>query len=171
MRNIDFFILGAILGIYLFYKISRFYQHKKRQIILNKAKRAESQAVNILQNAGYTIVDVQKRVKIKTKINGREFFNTIIADMIVKKGRKTFLVEIKTGKQTEKVIPPQVRRQLLEYYLVFKPDGLILLDMENGKLHNVSFDLENNFKYKLYLGYLFAFLAGATVVSLYLLFK
>ena len=44
--------------------------------------------------------------------------------MIVKKAIK-LLVEIKTGKQTEKSIPPQVRRQLLEYYLVFKPDGVI----------------------------------------------
>ena len=114
---------------------------------------------------------MQKRIKVKTKINGREFFNTIIADMIVKKGHKTFLVEIKTGKQTEKSIPPQVRRQLLEYYLVFKPDGVILLDMEIGKLYNVSFDLGHNYKYKIYLRYLFAFLAGATLVSLYLSFK
>lgn len=170
MQKIDFFILGAILGLYLCYKISRYYQHKKRQLILYKAKRAENLAVKVLQNAGYKIVDVQKRVKVKTRIDGKDFSNTIIADMIVKKGHKTYLVEIKTGKQTEKTIPPQIRRQLLEYYLVFKPDGLILLDMEMGKLHNVSFDLANDYRYKTYLGCFLAFLAGVVATWLLLSF-
>jgi len=171
VKPIDFFILGAILGLYLFYKISRYYQHKKRQLILYKAKRAENSAVKILQSAGYKIVDVQKRVKVKTKIDGKDYYNTIIADMIVKKGGKNFLVEIKTGKQTERPVAPQIRRQLLEYFLVFKPDGIILLDMEVGKLHYVSFDLGNNYNYKAYLGYILAFLIGAFLAWLYLSFK
>lgn len=138
---------------------------------MHKAKRAENLAVKILENAGYKVLEVQKRLKVKTKIDGKEYSNTIIADMIVQKGVKTYLVEIKTGKQVEKTITPLIRRQLLEYYLIYKPDGLILLNMETGKLHNISFNLEDSYRYKIYLKYTLAFLVGVITTYLLLSFR
>ncbi|HQE24559.1 MAG TPA: hypothetical protein PKZ70_00905, partial [Candidatus Atribacteria bacterium] len=40
---------------------------------------------------------------------------------------------------------PQVRRQLLEYYLVYHPKAVILVDGDNNELYQVTFPLTNNF--------------------------
>lgn len=142
MQSIDIFILGIILGAFLCYKLIRWYKKKKLQVKLSNARKAEIQAVKILQKAGYEIIDTQKRVQVKTKIDGVNYTNTIIADLIVKKKGKTFLVEVKTGKQTDNITAPHIRRQLLEYFLVFKPHGLILLDMADKKMHRFEFELD-----------------------------
>ena len=66
---------------------------------------------------------------------------TVKADMIVKKGSKTYVAEVKTG---EKVTSPKytdTRRQLLEYYMVYRPNGLILVDMERQKLRTVEYSI------------------------------
>jgi Holliday junction resolvase-like predicted endonuclease len=172
MQSLDFFILGAVLGLFVFYKISQYYKSKKQQIKITLAKRAESAAGRLLQKTGYRIIDTQKRVQVKTKIDGELFRNTIIADFLVKKNGKTFLVEVKTGKQTEKITSPSIRRQLLEYFLVFRPDGLILLDMTEKKLHQVEFELENRFgpPWALFLRYTIFFLLGALTTWAYVYF-
>ena len=170
MQTFDFFILGAMFGLFVFYKFLRYYKRKKGQMIVHRARKAENSAVKVLQNAGYKIIDIQKRVKIKTKINGKYYSNTIIADMLVKKAGKVYLVEIKTGKQG-KPISPLIRRQLLEYYLVYRPDGLILLDMEKRKIHHISFELENTWKNKPFLGYIVSFCVGMILTLFFILLK
>lgn len=142
MQSIDFFILGIIFGALIFYRLTGWVKKKNLQARLVNARKAEIQAVKLLQKAGYDIIDTQKRVQVKTKIDGVNYTNTIIADLIVKKNGKTYLVEVKTGKQTERLTASNIRRQLLEYFLVFKPHGLILFNMSEKKMHQVEFELE-----------------------------
>lgn len=142
MQSLDFFILGIIFGALFFYRIAQWIKKKRLQVKLNNARKAEIQAIKLLQKAGYKIVDTQKRVQVKTKIDGVNYTNTIVADLIVKKKGKTYLVEVKTGKQTNNITAPNIRRQLLEYFLIFKPHGLILLDMAEKKMHRFEFELE-----------------------------
>ena len=64
---------------------------------------------------------------------------TVRADMIVRKGNKIYVAEVKTG---EKVTSPkyrETRRQLLEYFFVYQPNGLLLIDMEKRKIKTVVY--------------------------------
>ena len=52
---------------------------------------------------------------------------------------KKYIVEVKSG-QNVKATLPEIRRQLLEYDLVFRPDGMLFLDTNKGILEEVIFD-------------------------------
>jgi hypothetical protein len=72
-------------------------------------------------------------------MDGEEFESFIIADYIVRKGSKTYVVEVKSQEIASRIYEPSVRRQLLEYFLTFKPDGVLLVDMSGKKIHRVEF--------------------------------
>ena len=51
------------------------------------------------------------------------------------------MAEVKTG---DKVTSPKytnTRRQLLEYYMVYQPNGLLLVDMEKQKVRKVEYSI------------------------------
>lgn len=139
MKTTDIFIWGIVLGMILVAFLSRRYKRLKVKKMLKRAKSAEKKAVVLLQKWGYTILDVQLREKVVITIDGRPHESTIRADVLVRKGFKRFIVEVKTGQQTSPTLP-NVRRQLLEYYLVYQPDGMLLLDMEKEVLKEICFD-------------------------------
>lgn len=138
MNKNDLFIWGILIGIVLCY----FLIHKIKQIrikkILRTAKAGEKRAIRLLEQHGYRVVALQIREKVITEISGTAHENTIIADMIVRKGFFKYVVEVKTQGQAFPTLP-NVRRQMMEYYLVFKPHGVIFLDMEKEKLRMVKF--------------------------------
>ncbi|MBM7855501.1 hypothetical protein JOC37_001898 [Desulfohalotomaculum tongense] len=141
MKPADLLILGIVFGALLVYyliKLVHAYKLRRQSI---KSRRAEQKAQKYLQQQGYTIVAVQKRVPIYTKIDGRSYKNHVKADFIVKKGGFKYVVEVKTGKQVAKPTGAGIRRQLLEYYLIYRTDGVLLLDMENKNIHTVEFKL------------------------------
>lgn len=141
MNEIDLIILGMISGAVLLYWISKKYGNWTRRKRANKAKKAEKKAIAILNQHGYKVTAQQKRVPIITEIDAKIYNNTVIADFIAIKDGKQYVVEVKTGKQLEKPTQGVIRRQLLEYFLIFRPHGIILLDMEEEKLQHVKFNI------------------------------
>jgi len=134
----DILILGILLGSFLFYFFSKKLKRLKIKRILATARKGEKDAVSFLNKEGYDIVDIQKKQSMTTFIDGKPYSGYVQADYIVKKAGKKFVVEVKTGKKT-RATTALIRRQLLEYFLVFNPHGILLLDMENGTLKKIEF--------------------------------
>ena len=158
----DLLVVGIIIGAVLLYNILRFGQSyfAKRRVL--KAGRAEIAARKFLESEGYTILAVQERVPIVTKVNGKPHKSHIQADLIVQKGKEIFVVDVKTGEVAKKPASPDNRRQLLEYFLVYRPDGVLVLDMDQQKLYRLEFDIKFPTPKKLDLvPYLITFCAGA----------
>ncbi|WP_213974017.1 hypothetical protein [Tepidanaerobacter acetatoxydans] len=137
----SYIIFGAIIGAVLTVNILKYlrrYNLKKR---MQKAKKSEYKAIEFMQNKGYQILDLQKEGSYTLFIDDKPHKITVRADMIVKKDNRFYVAEVKTG---EKVTSPKytdTRRQLLEYYMVFKPNGLILVDMERQKIRTVEYSI------------------------------
>lgn len=138
MQRTDLFIWGIFLGLLFAYIISRKYKRYKTKKILKKAKSAERKAVVLLKKWGYHVLDVQLKETVTIYIDNKPHDCLVRADLLVRRGWKKYIVEVKTGAQTQATLP-NVRRQLLEYYLVYKPDGILLLDMEKEQLKKVNF--------------------------------
>ena len=145
MQQRDFLIWGVVLGIILAGVIAKKIKRKKIQKILKRAKAAEKKAALILQKKGYRVVDVQLRERLGMYINENYHESIIKADMLVRKFFRTYIVEVKTGGQASPTIP-NVRRQMLEYYLVYKPYGMIFLDMEKEEMKKIRFDYTEGIK-------------------------
>ncbi|PWM53563.1 MAG: hypothetical protein DBX41_01150 [Clostridiales bacterium] len=138
MNKWDILIWGILLGIVLAIAGYKFLKCRKMKKILKRAKAGEKKAVAFLERAGYRVIEVQSRKKVITTIGGTDHESTVIADLIVRKGFFKYVVEVKTQGQAFPTLP-NVRRQMMEYYLVFQPHGVIFLDMDKEKMRLVKF--------------------------------
>lgn len=138
MNKFDLIIWGVLLGIAVSFGLYKYLKRRKIQKILKRAKAGEKKAIAFLERRGYRVTEIQSRQKVITNIGGTDHESTIIADLIVRKGFFKYVVEIKTQGQAFPTLP-NVRRQMMEYYLIFQPHGVIFLDMEKEKMRLVKF--------------------------------
>lgn len=137
--NVDFFILGLLLmgvSAYFGYRGYTRYQRKKRS---RRAISGEKRAKQLLKKEGYRILKEQLEGEVSLLVSDKVHACKVRADFYVKKGFKKYIAEVKTGKSAKATIP-EIRRQLLEYDLVFKPDGMLFIDMKNDSIELVTFD-------------------------------
>lgn len=131
-----FIILLFIVGKY---KVRDF---RKKILLKKRFERGalmETKAKKFLVGLGYSIVHEQYACYHRYKVNGVESVSKLILDYVVSKGRKQYIVEVKSGKSAIYVKNKDSRRQLLEYDFVLENDGVFLLDMENENMQLVEF--------------------------------
>lgn len=166
----DLFILGILIGALLLYNmIKMLHSFAARRRVL-KAGKAELAARKFLEEEGYRVLAVQERVPVVTKMNGKPHKSHIQADLIVQKGKEIFVVDVKTGQVAQQPNSPEIRRQLLEYFLIYRTDGVLVLDMGNKKLYRMEFQIKYPSPQGMKVAPYFAcFLAG--VILALILFK
>ena len=138
MIKSDLLAWGIILAIIIVFVLGKTIRKQRSRKILKRAKSGEKKAIGFMEQRGYRVVELQSRKKVITEINGTAHESTIIADMIVRKGIFKYIVEVKTQGQASPTLP-NVRRQMMEYYLMYQPHGVIFLDMDRGKMRLVKF--------------------------------
>lgn len=136
-------ILGGFAGALIALFLLKAFTNLKTKRRFKRAKKSEVKAVKLLKKYGFEIIDLQKTKNYNLIIDGKFINATVRADMIAKRGNKIYVVEVKSGKKAPSLKNIATRRQLLEYYLVYKPDGLILVDMEREKIHSVDYSIFN----------------------------
>lgn len=146
MDVLSYIISGVLIGIFLTINLFKYLKRWKLKKRIEKAKNSEYKAIELMKNRGFEIIDLQKECAYTLFIDNKPHKVTVKADMIVKKGNKIYVAEVKSG---EKVTSPKytdTRRQLLEYFMVYRPSGLILVDMEKQKLRTVEYSILNHDK-------------------------
>ncbi len=104
-----------------------------------RAQVGEAHAERLLLHQGYTIVDRQVSRSWTVEVDGESWEASVRADLLVEKNGRTFVAEVKTGELAPDPLYPPTRRQLLEYFFVFDPDGLLLVDVEADAILEVAF--------------------------------
>ncbi len=131
---------------------------------MRNGRDAEKRAEKILRKNGYKILSYQERRKYHLKVDDSIEEVVVIVDYIVKKGRKIYVVEVKTGKDARFPRNTGTRRQLLEYYLVFKVDGVLLLDMGDERIKEIEFSFVRKKILFPFAYLLFGFLLGGAFI-------
>jgi Holliday junction resolvase-like predicted endonuclease len=103
------------------------------------ARRAEQGAVRLLERQGYEILEFQLTARWTVLVDGEERDVHSRADLLVRRRRRRYIAEVKSGRMAPDPTRPATRRQLLEYRLAFDVDGVLLVDMEQGVVHEVAF--------------------------------
>jgi hypothetical protein len=129
------------------------------------------EAAGILKRLNFQVLDSEKKNTILTYIDGKSHVGYAQADFIVKKEKKTYAVLVKSGLLADPN-EPSIRRQLIEYERIFKTDSLLLLDLNNGELHEIRFEFPRSEKERILLiliGLLVALvIMGITFMLIYL---
>ncbi len=136
---------------------------------MRDGRYAEKRAEEILRKNGYRILSYQERKKYNLKVDDDIEEVVVIADYIVKKGRKIYVVEVKTGRDAPLPRNTGTRRQLLEYYLAFEVDGVLLLDMEDERIREIEFSFVVNERFFSLVYLLLGLLLGG--VSIYFIMR
>jgi len=157
-------ILGAIIGAFLALFILKLFNQIKVKRRFEKAKNSEKQAVILLERHGFRITDIQKTKTYTLFVDNKPHEAMVRADMIAKKNNKTYVVEVKSGKKAPSPRSIATRRQLLEYYLAYRPDGLLLVDMEKEKIRQIRYSfIDKSTVLKHMLWFVVIFFLGAIV--------
>ena len=157
--------LGVLLALFLVRWGQKRFKRNERRAVSRRAQIGESEAEKLLMRRGYTILEAQVRRPVVMHVDGERIESFIKADYLVSKGGRTYLVEVKTGKQAN-VRLPNVRRQLFEYQNIFQTDGILFMDMNKYDIIEVSFDEDGTVRPA--LGVFLAGLAAGIVLTVFI---
>lgn len=118
------------------------------------------EAENILLKHGFKILDRGRKGSLITYVNGKSNLGLVQADFVVTKKKKTYVATIKSGEFSSDEASTALRRQLIENKFVFDPDGLLVVDINEGRLKRVEFGLPEQKRERFIL-----FVVGLIIVS------
>jgi len=134
-------LIGVAIGWLSLYFIGRLWSRFWLMRRMGEARVAEEEAGKLLESKGFKIIAKQKRQEIITYVDGKPHIGYVQADFIATKHGRTYVVEVKTGSYAPDPTEPATRRQLFEYDFVYKPDGILLVDMVERRIHLIEFGL------------------------------
>ncbi|MGI6485757.1 MAG: hypothetical protein ACOX15_05450 [Tepidanaerobacteraceae bacterium] len=165
MKWLYYSISGLTAVVFTLLYLIKYFRTIKAKNRIRKAKRSEKKAIKLLESRGFEIVDIQKENSYKLYVDGKPYEACVKADIIARKGSKYYVAEVKSGEKATSPRYPETRRQLLEYFLVYKPDGLILVDMEKKNLRKIEYAIvkDRNNNISILLKYALIFIIGLVI--------
>jgi membrane protein implicated in regulation of membrane protease activity len=130
-------VLLAGLLLHLWWKKAR--RRWKIHQRIRHAQAGEQQAEQLLIEHGYDIEAVQPRTQYLLECDGERFDVELRADMLVNRGGERFVVDVKTGEQAPRITTAATRRQLLEYGVAYRVDGILLVDIDRERIQRIRF--------------------------------
>lgn len=106
---------------------------------MDRAVLGEARAALWLEDLGYEVLGAQVVAEHAVRVDDRTVQIALRADYLVVRGGMRYVVEVKTGTLAPRIETSATRRQMLEYRIAFDVDGVLLVDGETGKVHEVSF--------------------------------
>ena len=110
----------------------------------NRAVDAEAKAPKLLRELGYEVLGAQVVGSYVIELDGQPMNVPLRADYLAARSGFTYVAEVKSGKLAPKLNTASTRRQLLEYLVAFQVDGVLLVDAETRRVHEVVFPLSKN---------------------------
>lgn len=111
----------------------------RRSRLAKRSLDAERAACKLLRSNGYDVVDTGARQLWPVIHGGRRLDVTLRADILVRRGGRRFVAEVKSTKMVADLRHGPTRRQLLEYAVAYGCDGVLLVDMHGGEVEEVRF--------------------------------
>ncbi len=106
-----------------------------------RAQRGEREAEKLLRDAGYRVIERQRRASYVIEVDARPNEVELIFDLVVERDGERYVAEVKTGEQAPRLSRAETRRQLLEYQLATDTRAVLLVDPEARTLTKVRFPL------------------------------
>jgi hypothetical protein len=134
-------LIGIAAGWVSLYLVGRWWRGLWLRRQMGDARIAEEEAGQLLEAKGFKVIGRQKRAEVITYVDGKPHIGYVQADFIATRRDKVYVAEVKTGSYAPDITEPSTRRQLLEYDFVYKPDGILLVDMTERRIHLIEFGL------------------------------
>ncbi|MFO7245855.1 MAG: hypothetical protein FWJ62_00945 [Thermaerobacter sp.] len=161
-------LLAAAAGIWAYWRRARPSARPARRGI--EGSRRHQQAAALLEELGYTAWDQVPAVTLTTRVDGRAHTTEIQADLLASQGGRTYVVHL-SGGETRRVTTRAGRRGLLEYVIAYRPDGILLVDLDRRRVRRVEFTVGGVAARRAADGLRWLGAAGAGAAAAYVLFR
>jgi hypothetical protein len=134
-------VLASAIALFQTVRLIRISSRPRRLLARRaaRARQAEVEAETLLQAQGYAVLERQPRTTWALEVDRKRLEVELRADLLVRRQGRTCLVEIKSGNRAPDPQHGPTRRQLLEYALAYDADSILLLDMDQRRVAEVSF--------------------------------
>lgn len=134
------FALGAVLASALVTRaLTRWWRSGRARRRAVRALRGEVHAERLLAARGWIVEGRQVARTLRFTVDGTPVEARVRCDLLVRRGARRCVAEVKTGAVAPRIDHPPTRRQLLEYRLAFDVDGVLLVDAESNRVREVVF--------------------------------
>ncbi|MBA3463367.1 MAG: hypothetical protein H0T46_25655 [Deltaproteobacteria bacterium] len=138
-------LAGALVALVLARWLREWRGSRRAKVRAARAIAGECGAVQLLRDAGFTIVASQARTWWSPLVDGEPHELELRADYLVEADGELLVAEVKTGEEAPQISTAATRRQLLEYHVAFSiaygAEGVLLVCPELGTIHRVTFPL------------------------------
>lgn len=133
------FALFLVVAVWGAFRIEAWIKRRGFRRSVQRARTLEKRALRFLEERGFQCVGEQIEKEAFFLVDGRRIPFRVRIDYLLERDGKKYVAEVKTGKRAETPEHPSVRRQLLEYALLFAPWSVLFVDGEENEVHEVSF--------------------------------
>ena len=117
----------------------RWTRRRRMSLRMVRAVLGEERAPALLEDRGFAVIGAQVVVDHAVRIDDRVVVVPLRADYLAERDGARYVVEVKTGALAPRIETSATRRQLLEYRIAFDVDGVVLVDAESGRVHEITF--------------------------------
>jgi hypothetical protein len=117
----------------------RWSRRRRMSLRMNRAVLGEARAPALLEAHGFAVIGAQVVVEHAVRIDDLVVAIPLRADYLAERDGARYVVEVKTGALAPRIETSATRRQILEYRVAFDVDGVILVDAESGRVHEITF--------------------------------
>lgn len=104
-----------------------------------RAAAGEVEAEDLLAERGFAILDRQAGLVWSIECDGEPHPVELRADLLVERGGRRYVAEVKTGLSAPLLTNAATRRQLLEYCVAYQVDSVLLVDVEAQAVREITF--------------------------------
>jgi CRISPR/Cas system-associated exonuclease Cas4 (RecB family) len=151
----------ATLGLWI--RAERWFQRHQRRRRWSRAQAAEAAAPRLLERLGYNVLEAQVEGSYSVIVDSEAISVSLRADYLVERAGFRYIAEVKSGKSATKLENAATRRQLLEYLVAFEVQGVLLVDGETERVHEVVFPLSSRARTSVFGKWLAAVVALALI--------
>ena len=117
-------------------------RRRSRTLARRRSARAiagEREAEDLLAGCGFAILDRQAQLLWSIDCDGEPHPVELRADLLVERDGRRYVAEVKTGISAPLLTNAATRRQLLEYCIAYQVDSVLLVDIDEQAIREVSF--------------------------------
>jgi len=130
---------GFVIALALWRTAAAFRASRAARRRARRAQQGERAAEILLLEHGFAISKRQVSMTWPIRCNGEAHNVQLRADLIVEHSGIYFVAEVKTGSSAPLLTNTATRRQLLEYWMAYDVDGVLLVDVESWRILEIEF--------------------------------
>lgn len=104
-----------------------------------RAMQGERDAERFVREQGYRILAVQPEYTWQLSVDGRPAQVVLRPDLVLERDGRRYVADVKTGNSAPDPLTSSTRRQLLEYLIACKVDGVLVVDVEARRIRSLVF--------------------------------